>query len=182
MAKSSVQKRTDPSGEPREPSLGNDEALRDLYGSEFALSRLIRSSPQLQRQFAGLYLLGASSFSTLFDRQNAGSVGPRIILGPPARREFGEVAEQTVPVFNLATSGYLDLGGDPRVKDAALAAIEQFGTHTGGCRLLSGTTNIHFELEEQLARFVSRAERGHLFERLRDEPLRHIRPLRAQRH
>jgi glycine C-acetyltransferase len=154
MAKTSQQEHRDLTEQSGKLPVGSDKTVRDLYGREFALPRLIVSSPQLQKRFANLYLLGASSFNTLFDRQNAGSVGPRIVLGPPARREFSEVADQRVPVINLATSGYLDLGSDPRVRDAALAAIEQFGTHTGGCRLLSGTTKIHFELEEQLAQFV----------------------------
>lgn len=154
MMRNNVREQMDPTYQPRELPGAPNEALRDLYGDDFSLPRLIASSPELQERFASLYLLGASSFGTLFDRQNGGAVGPRIVLGPPARQEFGQVADREVPVINFSTSGYLDLGSDPRVKAAALAAIEQFGTHTGGCRLLSGTTAIHFELEEQLARFV----------------------------
>ncbi len=56
--------------------------------------------------------------------------------------------------MNLATSGYLGLANDSRVRTAAHAAVDRFGTHTGGCRLLSGTTELHFELETSLARFL----------------------------
>ena len=130
-----------------------DQRLRDLYGRDFELPRLIVSSPSLQKRFASLYAIGSSSFGPLFDRQNLGAAGARIVLGPPGRREFSEVAECRASVVNLATSGYLGLAGDARIQRAAIAAIERFGTHTGGCRLLSGTTTIHFELEERLARF-----------------------------
>jgi 8-amino-7-oxononanoate synthase len=142
--------------DPTASRLGTEReaALRTLHGSGFTLPDLIASSPGLGRQLASLLTLGESSFSSLFDRQNAGPAGHRIVLGPPARPEFNQVADAAVSVLNLATSGYLDLGGDPRVKRAAIAAVERFGTHTGGCRLLSGTTPIHHALEERLADFV----------------------------
>jgi len=143
--------RRDPSG--RQPGAASEAGLRTLYGSDFTLPGLIASSPGLSKQFSSLFVLGSSPFALLFDRQNVGPIGDRIVLGPPARQEFNEVADRAVPVLNLATSGYLGLGSDPRVKRAAGAAIERFGTHTGGCRLLSGTARIHFELEERLATF-----------------------------
>jgi glycine C-acetyltransferase len=118
------------------------------------LKAIVESSPRLVRHFAELRALGGSPFAALFDRQNLGSLGPRILLGPPARSEFNDVPDPSAAVLNLATSGYLDLGSDPRVKAAAADAIERFGTHTGGCRLLSGTTALHFELERRLAQFV----------------------------
>jgi glycine C-acetyltransferase len=58
-------------------------------------------------------------------------------------------------VINLATYGYLGLGADPRVKRAASEAIEKYGTHTGGPRLLSGTAPVHCDLEASLAEFLS---------------------------
>ncbi len=118
-------------------------------------STTIKSSSQnLEKRFDLFNALGASSFSVLFDRRNTGAVGRRLVLGPPARREFNAVPDERHSVLNMATSGYLDLGNDVRVKHAAQAAIERFGTHSGGCRLLSGTTDVHYELEELLARFM----------------------------
>ena len=131
-----------------------ERVARELYGDDTGLARLIDSSPELRRRFGDLYMLGASSFGMLFDRQNVGSIGSHVVLGRPARHEFNAAADERRPILNLATSGYLDLANDPRVRAAALAAVERFGTHTGGCRLLSGTNSLHFELEEELARFV----------------------------
>jgi len=115
---------------------------------------LIDSSPTLHARVAGILALGASPHSSLFDRPSMTAPSDRVTLGTPARREFSTGFQQSVAVVNLATSGYLGLGNDPRVRAAAHAALDRFGTHTGGCRLLSGTTDLHFELEERLARFL----------------------------
>lgn len=51
----------------------------------------------------------------------------------------------------LSSYDYLGLIGDPRVDEAAIAAIQKYGTGTGGVRLLTGTLDLHQELEEALA-------------------------------
>lgn len=53
----------------------------------------------------------------------------------------------------LSSYDYLGLIGDERVDEAAIEAIRRYGTGTGGVRLLTGTLDIHRELEEELARF-----------------------------
>lgn len=53
----------------------------------------------------------------------------------------------------LSSYDYLGLIGDPRVDEAAIAAVRRYGTGTGGVRLLTGTLDLHRELEEALARF-----------------------------
>jgi 8-amino-7-oxononanoate synthase len=53
--------------------------------------------------------------------------------------------------INLGSNNYLGLAGDPRVIDAAQAAVRQFGTSTSGSRVLNGTTRLHLALEEELA-------------------------------
>ncbi len=116
---------------------------------------VISSSPGLSARFADLNALGTSIHSGLFDRPSLSAASSHVTLGVPARREFNVGFEPSAGVVNLATSGYLGLGNDSRVKAAAHAALERFGTHTGGCRLLSGTTNLHFELEERLAHFLN---------------------------
>jgi 8-amino-7-oxononanoate synthase len=124
------------------------------YKLRFDLAPIVARAVQLRTRFADFAAIGASAYSSLFDRPNIGPVGDHAILGPPARNEFASVQDAVVSVIDLASSGYLGLGNDSRVKAAAQSAIDQFGTHTGGCRILSGTTPIHFELEERLARFV----------------------------
>jgi 7-keto-8-aminopelargonate synthetase-like enzyme len=53
--------------------------------------------------------------------------------------------------INLGTGNYLGLAGDPRVIEAATAALAQYGTSTAGSRVLNGTTGLHLALEEELA-------------------------------
>jgi 8-amino-7-oxononanoate synthase len=120
----------------------------------YEASRLVGSSRALNDRFTEIMALGASDFGTLFDRPNVGRSGNRVTLGAPARHEFSRGTDAAIAVLNLATSGYLGLGRDPRVQHAAREAIDRYGTHTGGCRLLSGTTPLHFQLEERLSEFV----------------------------
>ena len=57
------------------------------------------------------------------------------------------------PVINLSSNNYLGLTTHPRLKEKALAAIEQFGVGTGSVRTIAGTMAIHMELERRLAEF-----------------------------
>ncbi|HTX47195.1 MAG TPA: aminotransferase class I/II-fold pyridoxal phosphate-dependent enzyme [Solirubrobacteraceae bacterium] len=51
----------------------------------------------------------------------------------------------------LGSNNYLGLTGDERVKQGALAALDQYGTGLTGSRFLNGTTDLHLELEGELA-------------------------------
>ncbi|HET7289240.1 MAG TPA: 8-amino-7-oxononanoate synthase [Thermodesulfobacteriota bacterium] len=55
----------------------------------------------------------------------------------------------------LASNSYLGLSIDPAVVDAARRALEKYGTGSGGSRLVSGSTDLHRELEERIASFKS---------------------------
>lgn len=52
-----------------------------------------------------------------------------------------------------SSNDYLGLAQDPRVKDAARQALDEFGTSVTGSRFLNGTLELHEELEAQLAEF-----------------------------
>jgi glycine C-acetyltransferase len=56
-------------------------------------------------------------------------------------------------VINLASNNYLGLTTHPKLRDAAIAAIKQYGVGSGAVRTVSGTMRIHMELEEKIARF-----------------------------
>ena len=56
-------------------------------------------------------------------------------------------------VLLFCSNNYLGLAGHPMVKAAAMAAVERFGGGTGAARLVSGTIELHQELERRLARF-----------------------------
>lgn len=53
----------------------------------------------------------------------------------------------------LSSYDYLGLIGDPRVDEAAIDAIRKYGTGTGGVRMLTGTIDLHHQMEEELAAF-----------------------------
>lgn len=59
-------------------------------------------------------------------------------------------------VVMAGSNNYLGLTSDPRVKEAAAKAIEQYGTGCTGSRFLNGTLDLHIELEHRLARFMGR--------------------------
>jgi glycine C-acetyltransferase len=56
-------------------------------------------------------------------------------------------------VVNLSSNNYLGLTTHPRLKQAALDAVEKFGVGSGAVRTISGTMEMHMELERRLATF-----------------------------
>jgi glycine C-acetyltransferase len=56
-------------------------------------------------------------------------------------------------VVNLSSNNYLGLTTHPRLREAALKAIDHYGVGTGSVRTIAGTMDIHMELEKRLAEF-----------------------------
>src|SRR3954451_21876391 len=56
-------------------------------------------------------------------------------------------------VINLASNNYLGLTTHPKLREAAIAAVKQFGVGSGAVRTISGTMSIHMQLEERIAEF-----------------------------
>jgi len=56
-------------------------------------------------------------------------------------------------VLMFCSNNYLGLSTHPKVKEAALKAIETHGAGSGSVRPIAGTMDIHIQLEEKLARF-----------------------------
>jgi glycine C-acetyltransferase len=54
----------------------------------------------------------------------------------------------------FASYNYLGLITHPKIKKAAIEAIEKYGTGAAGVRLLAGTTKIHEKLEAKIAKFT----------------------------
>lgn len=75
---------------------------------------------------------------------------------------YNELSSEVGPTVNyrgtevvmLGSNNYLGLTTDARVKQAAVDAVERYGTGVTGSRLLNGTLTIHAELEELLADWV----------------------------
>ncbi len=62
-----------------------------------------------------------------------------------------EISGQTL--LNFSSNDYLGLTNEPRLKNAAIKAVEKFGAGSGASRLICGSLPPHHELEETLAHF-----------------------------
>src|SRR6266849_6730634 len=56
-------------------------------------------------------------------------------------------------LVNFSSHNYLGLANDPRLREAAIAAISEFGVGGGASRLISGTQSPHLRLERALAKW-----------------------------
>jgi glycine C-acetyltransferase len=56
-------------------------------------------------------------------------------------------------VVNLSSNNYLGLTTHPKLRAAALKAIDDLGVGSGAVRTIAGTMDIHMELERRLAEF-----------------------------
>ncbi|MEM1661703.1 MAG: glycine C-acetyltransferase [Desulfurococcaceae archaeon] len=76
-------------------------------------------------------------------RRRTGAQGPWIIVN-------------NKKVLNMCSNNYLGLANHPRVKEAAIRAILDYGVGAGAVRPIAGNLDLHEELEEKLARFKRR--------------------------
>ncbi len=56
-------------------------------------------------------------------------------------------------IINLSSNNYLGFANHPRVKQAAIDAVEKYGAGSGAVRTIAGNTDLHEKLEEKLAEF-----------------------------
>src|SRR5215467_3646611 len=56
-------------------------------------------------------------------------------------------------VINLASNNYLGLTTHPKLREAAIEAVRNFGVGSGAVRTISGTMSLHMQLEERIAAF-----------------------------
>ncbi|MFN8447909.1 MAG: aminotransferase class I/II-fold pyridoxal phosphate-dependent enzyme [Anaerolineae bacterium] len=59
-------------------------------------------------------------------------------------------------VVMCGSNNYLGLTTDPRVRQAAIEAVDRYGTSVTGSRFLNGTLELHLELDRRLAKFVGK--------------------------
>lgn len=84
-------------------------------------------------------------------------------IWPYSRRidETGDGTEVVVEgrrVIMVGSNDYLGLATDPRIKAAAVHAVEKYGSTCSGSRLANGSRDIHEELERRLATFLGRED------------------------
>lgn len=69
-----------------------------------------------------------------------------------------EVVINGKKILMFGSNAYLGLTNHPAVKEAAIDAVNKYGTGMAGSRFLNGTLDIHIELEHKLAKFVNKEE------------------------
>ena len=77
---------------------------------------------------------------------------------------FHAIEESEGPVVQIegrkiimaGSNNYLGLTAHPKVKEAAIAAVKKYGTGCSGSRYLTGTLDLHVELERRLAIFMGK--------------------------
>ncbi|HTP65301.1 MAG TPA: aminotransferase class I/II-fold pyridoxal phosphate-dependent enzyme, partial [Geobacteraceae bacterium] len=67
--------------------------------------------------------------------------------------QSGRVMLDGSEVLLLCSNNYLGLADHPALKEAAIRAVERFGTGSGASRLVSGNMELHEELEARIAAF-----------------------------
>lgn len=77
-------------------------------------------------------------------------------FNPIEDSEGPEVHMNGKKVVMAGSNNYLGLTSHPKVKEAAIAAINKYGTSCSGSRYLTGTIDLHNELETKLAKFVGK--------------------------
>jgi glycine C-acetyltransferase len=65
----------------------------------------------------------------------------------------GSITVDGKRVVNLSSNNYLGLANHPRLKEAAIRAVEEWGAGAGAVRTIIGTMALHQELERRLADF-----------------------------
>ncbi len=76
---------------------------------------------------------------------------------PTPRIELEEgLRHQRLPLLNLASYNYLGLSYHPEVIAAAKAALDHYGLGAAGSPTLSGTMDLHVQLQEALARHTGK--------------------------
>src|ERR1700689_3881971 len=73
----------------------------------------------------------------------------RILEGPSAAESKFDGKE----VINLASNNYLGLTTHPKLIEAAIEATRKYGAGSGAVRTISGTMDLHMELERRIAKF-----------------------------
>ncbi|HZT43576.1 MAG TPA: glycine C-acetyltransferase [Chthonomonadaceae bacterium] len=76
---------------------------------------------------------------------------PLVVMDTPSEARITVNGKPNV--INLSSNNYLGLADHPKVKEAAIKAVQEWGAGAGAVRPIIGTMRIHMELEKRLAAF-----------------------------
>jgi 8-amino-7-oxononanoate synthase len=97
-------------------------------------------------------IFGKAFAFTRADEAQAAGMHP--YFKPIASQRGGLVTVNGREMIITGSNDYLGLTQDPRLKEAAKASLNDFGTSCTGSRFLTGTLTLHEELEQRLATFL----------------------------
>ncbi|MBI4726490.1 pyridoxal phosphate-dependent aminotransferase family protein [candidate division TA06 bacterium] len=90
------------------------------------------------------------------DARDAREAGLYPYFHPLSSAQEPEVIIDGQKMIMIGSNNYLGLTTHPRVKEAAIKAVEKFGTGCTGSRFLTGTLDMHNQLETKLAKFLNK--------------------------
>jgi 8-amino-7-oxononanoate synthase len=127
-----------------------------LSGDLFRNRNLDRKADFLTIDFAMDIFDKCREYSAMIDQAKVSGFYPyfRPIDSEPDRA----VVINGKRLLMLGSNNYLGLTTDPRLKAAAIKAIEKYGTGCTGSRFLNGTLDIHEELEAKLMKFMGKED------------------------
>lgn len=79
-----------------------------------------------------------------------------LIQKPNTSTKLRDASGRLIDGINFASQDYLGLANHPRIKDAALAAIDSFGLHSAGSPMVIGNTLLTEQLEESLRKLTKK--------------------------
>jgi 8-amino-7-oxononanoate synthase len=94
------------------------------------------------------------SYPTKTDELKANGIWP--YFKTISESEGPEIIMEGRTVLMAGSNNYLGLTAHPLVKEAAIKAIEKYGTSCSGSRVLTGSLDLHLQLEEKLAAFMNK--------------------------
>jgi 8-amino-7-oxononanoate synthase len=89
--------------------------------------------------------------------QEAKKAGIYPYFRPISSDQDSEVIINGKKVLMFGSNSYLGLTNHPKVKEAAKAAIDKYGTGCAGSPFLNGTLDLHIEFENKLAQFIGKS-------------------------
>jgi len=116
---------------------------------------MVTSSKDAAKEAA--HKLGVNGLYSVIERELADARQAKTfkVEVPIESEQGGVVKVDGHDVVMLASNNYLGLANHPRVRKAALAAMDKYGFGMASVRFLCGTQKIHFELEEKIAQFLA---------------------------
>ena len=130
--------------------------MPEFHPKHRPIARTASSVPTLVKDEPALFNKAHRFFKPEGDYMQVKSSGLYPYFHPIERNEGTRAIMHGREVIMAGSNNYLGLTSDPRVKEAAIQAIEQYGTGCTGSRFLNGTLDIHLELEERLAAFMQK--------------------------